>query len=131
MPTYGGLYAWEFEKNGRELKVRVEGQLVFNNPRPVLTAALSGLGIAYLPEDIVRAHAPDKHLVRVLSDWWSTVPWISSLLPEPPPIVGGIRPARRRTAGPSEFRPSSAFVRCRPMNSILFDVRFQAERMFI
>jgi len=74
MPTYGGLYAWEFEKNGRELKVRVEGQLVFNNPRPVLKAALSGLGIAYLPEDMVRAHMSDKHLVRVLSDWCPPFP---------------------------------------------------------
>jgi DNA-binding transcriptional LysR family regulator len=74
MPTYGGLYAWEFEKNGRELKARVEGQLVFNNPKPILTAALSGLGIAYLPEDMVRARITDKHLVRVLSDWCPPFP---------------------------------------------------------
>jgi DNA-binding transcriptional LysR family regulator len=54
--------------------VRVDGQLVFNNPRPVLTAALSGLGIAYLPEDMVRAHITNKHLVRVLSDWCPLFP---------------------------------------------------------
>jgi DNA-binding transcriptional LysR family regulator len=54
LPTYGGLYMWEFEKRGRELKVRVEGQLVFNNLALRLDAALAGLGLAYLPEDQVR-----------------------------------------------------------------------------
>lgn len=74
LPTYGGLYAWEFEKSGRELRVRVEGQLVFNSPGPALTAALSGFGIAYLPEDMVRTHIADKRLVRVLSDWCPPFP---------------------------------------------------------
>ncbi|MBI3676965.1 MAG: LysR family transcriptional regulator [Proteobacteria bacterium] len=74
LPTYGGFYAWEFEKNGRELRVRVEGQLVFNTPDPVLTAALSGLGIAHLPEDMVRAHIAEKKLVRVLGDWCPPFP---------------------------------------------------------
>jgi DNA-binding transcriptional LysR family regulator len=74
LPTYGGLYAWEFEKNGRELRVRVEGQLTFNSPASVLSAALSGLGIAYLPEDMVRAPLADKRLVRVLSDWCPPFP---------------------------------------------------------
>ena len=69
LPTYGGLYAWEFEKNGRELKVRVEGQLVFNNIVLRLNAALSGLGLAYLPEDMVKTHLAKRRLVRVLADW--------------------------------------------------------------
>ena len=56
LPTYGGLYAWEFEKNGRELKVRVEGRLVFNGNAMILNAALAGLGLAYLAEDRVRVH---------------------------------------------------------------------------
>src|ERR671929_1222740 len=51
LPTYGGLYAWEFEKDGRELRVQVEGQLVFNNIALRLNAALAGFGLAYLPED--------------------------------------------------------------------------------
>jgi DNA-binding transcriptional LysR family regulator len=51
LPTYGGLYVWEFEEGGRELKVRVEGQLVFNNIALRLNAALAGFGLAYLPED--------------------------------------------------------------------------------
>src|SRR6202048_222478 len=54
LPTYGGIYAWEFEKGGRELKVRVEGQLVFNNIALRLSAVLAGLGLAYLPEDPVK-----------------------------------------------------------------------------
>jgi DNA-binding transcriptional LysR family regulator len=69
LPTYGGVYAWEFEKRGRELRVRVEGQLVFNNTALRMNAALSGLGLAYLPEDRVAAHVAEGRLVRVLDDW--------------------------------------------------------------
>jgi DNA-binding transcriptional LysR family regulator len=69
LPTYGGLYAWEFEKRGRELRVRVEGQLVFNNLALRLNAALAGLGLAYLPEDQVQTHLVDGGLIRVLEDW--------------------------------------------------------------
>jgi len=74
LPTYGGLYAWEFEKDGRALNVRVEGQLVFNGGRPALAAALAGIGIAYLPEDMARAHLAQKRLVRVLGDWCPPFP---------------------------------------------------------
>ena len=63
------MYAWEFEKGGREVKVRVEGQLVFNNLALRLGATLSGLGLAYMPEDQVRQHVADKRLIRVLDDW--------------------------------------------------------------
>ncbi|MDR3488697.1 MAG: LysR family transcriptional regulator [Bradyrhizobium sp.] len=69
LPTYGGIYAWEFEKRGRALKVRVEGQLVFNNTALRLKAALAGLGLAYLPEEQVQAHLADGRLIRVLADW--------------------------------------------------------------
>src|SRR3984893_12134708 len=69
LPTYGGLYAWEFEKGGRELKVRVEGQVVFNNIALRLSAVLEGLGLTYLPEDQVQAHLAAGRLVRVLADW--------------------------------------------------------------
>jgi DNA-binding transcriptional LysR family regulator len=69
LPTYGGLYAWEFEKRGRELKVRVDGQLVFNNLALRLKSALAGLGLAYLPEDQVRSHVAEGRLVQVLNDW--------------------------------------------------------------
>ncbi len=69
LPTYGGLYAWELEKGGRELKVRVEGQLVFNNPTQILNAALAGMGLAYVPQDSAQPHLDEGLLTRVLEDW--------------------------------------------------------------
>ena len=74
LPTYGGLYAWEFEKDGRELRVRVEGQLVFNSIFQVLNAALAGFGLAYLPEDQAQPHLAEGRLVRVLDDWCPPFP---------------------------------------------------------
>lgn len=73
LQTHGGLYAWEFEKDGRELKVRVEGQLIFNGSNQILKAALDGFGLAYLPEGLVAAHIAAGSLVRVLEDWLP--PW--------------------------------------------------------
>jgi DNA-binding transcriptional LysR family regulator len=69
LPTYGSIYAWEFEKRRRALKVRVEGQLVFNNIALRVNAALAGLGLAYLSEDQVQEHVAEGRLVRVLGDW--------------------------------------------------------------
>jgi DNA-binding transcriptional LysR family regulator len=70
LPTHGGsLYAWEFEKNGRELNVRVEGQMVFNSAGLLLQGALRGLGLAYLTEGHVQRYVSQGKLVRVLSDW--------------------------------------------------------------
>ena len=69
LPTHGGIYAWEFEKRGRELKVRVEGQLVFNTIDLRLQAALAGLGLTMLPEDIVQPYIGKGKLTRVLEDW--------------------------------------------------------------
>jgi len=69
LPTYGGLYAWEFEKGDRELKVRVEGQLVLNGTTQMLNAALAGLGLAYVPQDLAQPHLDSGLLTRVLEDW--------------------------------------------------------------
>jgi DNA-binding transcriptional LysR family regulator len=74
LPTHGGLYAWEFEQGGRELKVRVEGQLVFNNVALRLNAVLAGFGLAYLPEDQVQGYVADGRLIRVLADWCPPFP---------------------------------------------------------
>ncbi|QKD02605.1 LysR family transcriptional regulator [Mesorhizobium loti] len=74
LPTYGGLYAWEFEKAGREPKVRVEGQLIFNTSGLRMNAVLTGLGLAYLPQDQVHAHLASGELVRVLADWCPPFP---------------------------------------------------------
>jgi DNA-binding transcriptional LysR family regulator len=69
LPTYGGIYAWEFEKRGRAVKVRVDGQLVFNSGLLRMNAVLAGLGLAYMPEDLVKREIADGRLVRVLADW--------------------------------------------------------------
>jgi DNA-binding transcriptional LysR family regulator len=73
LPTYGGTYPWEFDKEGRELKVRVEGQLVFNGVFQVLEAATEGLGLAFVPEDIAQPHIAKGRLKRVLEEWCQ--PW--------------------------------------------------------
>ena len=67
--TAGGLYAWEFEKDGQELRVRVDGQLTFNNSYAMIDAAVSGYGIAYVPEDIVERHIASGALTIILDDW--------------------------------------------------------------
>ena len=75
LPTHGGsLYVWEFEKNGREVNVRVEGQLVFNSAGLLLKAALQGLGLAYVTEGNAQPHTSNGELVRVLSDWCPPFP---------------------------------------------------------
>jgi len=71
--THGGLWAWEFERNGRELKVRVDGQLIFNNIFQVRDAALDGFGLAYIPEDLAQPYVSKGQLVWVLQEW--SPPW--------------------------------------------------------
>jgi DNA-binding transcriptional LysR family regulator len=72
--TSGGLYAWEFEKDGRELRVRVEGPVILNDPRMIRRAALAGFGLAFLPEDHVAADLAAGALVRLLEDWTPPFP---------------------------------------------------------
>ncbi len=91
LPTHGGLYAWEFEKDGRELRVRVDGQLFFNGTNQMLNAALAGLGLAYLPEQLTRPHLDKGRLRRVLADWC-------------PPFTG------YHLYYPSRRQPSAAFA---------------------
>lgn len=67
--TTGGLYAWELEKDGREIRARVEGQLTFNNTDMIIQAALAGFGIAFLMEDHMEPYLGTGQLVRVLEDW--------------------------------------------------------------
>ena len=74
LPTYGGIYTWEFEKRGRELKVRVDGQLVFNSLALRLNAVVAGMGLAYLPEDQVQSYVDEGRLIRVLDDWCAPFP---------------------------------------------------------
>lgn len=68
-PTSGGLYVWEFERRGRQMNVRVDGQAIFNTSPHMVLAALDGLGIAFLPEEEFAPHIEEGRLVRVLQDW--------------------------------------------------------------
>ncbi|MCS6471885.1 LysR family transcriptional regulator [Burkholderia thailandensis] len=69
LPTAGGIYAWEFRKSGRELNVRVEGQLVFNTATMAVKAALAGVGLAFVPEQRVLSQLESGELIRVLAEW--------------------------------------------------------------
>ena len=72
--TSAGLYSWEFEKDGRALVVRVEGPLAFNDSMPALEAAIEGLGLAYVPEDMALVPLRDGRLIQVLDDWCQSAP---------------------------------------------------------
>ncbi|MCB8881764.1 LysR family transcriptional regulator [Acidisoma cellulosilytica] len=74
LPTSGALYAWEMAKDGRELRVRVDGPLVFNNISMVMRAALAGFGLGFVMEDQVKAQLSDGSLIAVLGDWCPTFP---------------------------------------------------------
>jgi DNA-binding transcriptional LysR family regulator len=69
LPTLGGLYPWEFRKNGRELNVRVDGRLVFNEMPMVLRAAIEGFGLACVLEEQAAHLIAEGRLLRVLADW--------------------------------------------------------------
>jgi DNA-binding transcriptional LysR family regulator len=69
MQTSGGLYVWEFERRGRQLNVRVDGQIIFNTSLNIVDAAVAGLGIAWLPEEEFAPHIEEGRLVRVLEEW--------------------------------------------------------------
>jgi DNA-binding transcriptional LysR family regulator len=74
LPTYGGLYAWEFAKDGEEIRVRVEGQVAFNGVPQVLAAALDGYGLAFVPEDVCAKPIAEGRLVQLLADWCPRFP---------------------------------------------------------
>ena len=69
LPTHGAFYAWEFQKDGQELKVRIQGRTAFNTVGMMRKAALDGFGLAYLPEDQVDTAIAEGKLIRVLADW--------------------------------------------------------------
>ncbi len=69
LPTSGGLYVWEFSKEGRELNVRVNGQLICNEPDLVTKAAIAGAGLCFQPEDALAPAIAAGELLPVLEDW--------------------------------------------------------------
>jgi DNA-binding transcriptional LysR family regulator len=74
LPTHGGLLPWEFDKDGRSIKVRVEGQLIFNRMSLALRAVLDGLGLGYCLDDMAAEAIADGRLIRVLEDWCEPFP---------------------------------------------------------
>lgn len=91
LSSSGGLYAWELEKDGREVRIRVEGQIACNNVRMIVRAAIAGFGLCFMMEDMVSEHLSDGSLVRVLEDWC-------------PPFAG------YHLYYPSRRQPSAAFA---------------------
>lgn len=101
LQTAGGLYAWELEKAGRALKVRVEGQLVFNTATMAVKAALAGSGLAFVPEARVLSHIENGELMRVLVDWCPSFPGFHLYYPsrrQPTPAFAVLANALRRQA---------------------------------
>lgn len=74
LPTYGGLYTWEFAKDDQKINMRVEGQLTFNRPNLLVKSAAQGYGLIYLPELILNAYADKDDFSYVLEDWCINVP---------------------------------------------------------
>ncbi len=69
LPSSGGLYAWEFSRGGRELRVRVDGQLIVNSLDMALQAVLDGVGLAFLFEDVAQPHLASGRLQQALTSW--------------------------------------------------------------
>lgn len=100
--THGGLYTWEFEKDGHALNVRVEGRLVFNSLERIRVATLAGFGLAYLPEDMVRPSIEEGRLRQVLDDWCPLFPGYHLYYPsrrQPSPAFVLLVDALRQRAG--------------------------------
>jgi len=106
----GGLYAWEFEKDGHEVKVRVEVQLIFNGIFELLDAAAAGFGLAYVPETW-RCPRSRWVILQECSKIGASLGRAITLLPDQSPILGGIRPLGRRTT-PSTGNQMRALTSC-------------------
>lgn len=102
LPTYGGLYAWEFERDGREINVRVDGQLTFNNTGMIVEAAIAGHGLAYVSEMRVREHLRSGRLVPFLEEWCPPFSGYHLYYPsrrQPTPAFSAVVSALRYRAG--------------------------------
>jgi DNA-binding transcriptional LysR family regulator len=101
LPTYGGIYAWEFERDGREFRVRVDGQLTFTSVFPILQATLDGFGIAYMMEYQAEPYLARGELVMVLGEWSPPFAGLNLYYPsrrQPTPAFAAIAEALRYRA---------------------------------
>jgi DNA-binding transcriptional LysR family regulator len=81
LASSGGIYAWELQDGDRVVQVRIEGQTVFNGAYQMLNAALSGCGLAFLPEDLTLPHLQAGRLQGVLADWCPVFPGLHAYYP--------------------------------------------------
>jgi DNA-binding transcriptional LysR family regulator len=109
LPTSGGVWAWEFEKDGRELRVHVDGQLTFNSIYDVRDAALDGLGLGFVPEVIATSHIGEGRLVRVLEAWCASWPGYHLYYPS----RRQLSPAFKLVVEALRFKPSAPVKRRR------------------
>jgi DNA-binding transcriptional LysR family regulator len=96
LPTHGGLLPWEFDKDGRSITVRVEGQLIFNTMSLALRAVLDGLGLGYCLDDMAAEAIADGRLIRVLEDWCEPFPGYHIYYPRAEVTHRGKRPRGSR-----------------------------------
>jgi DNA-binding transcriptional LysR family regulator len=81
LATSGGVYAWELRHEGRDLEMRPRGQLIFNGAYQILAAALSGCGLAFVPEDMAGAPVREGRLVSIMEDWCPSFPGLHAYYP--------------------------------------------------
>ncbi|MGO4478496.1 LysR family transcriptional regulator [Massilia sp. 2TAF26] len=81
LASSGGLYAWELRHEGRDMEVRVRGQLTFNSAYQILHAALDGCGLAFIPEDLAGVHVRAGRLQSVMEDWCPSFPGLHAYYP--------------------------------------------------
>ena len=103
LPTAGNIYAWEFAKYGRTLDVRVDGQFTCNSVLPVLSAALDGLGLAYVPHDLAEPYLANGRLIKSLADWCPCFQGYYLYYPHQGPSLTGIRTAGQSARCPNDL----------------------------
>lgn len=74
LPSSGTANRWRLVRGGREVRVRMEGQLLLNTIDLILDAAIDGHGLAYLPYDQVQQAIEEKKLIRVLEKFTPDLP---------------------------------------------------------
>jgi DNA-binding transcriptional LysR family regulator len=81
LASSGGIYAWELRDGERDVEVRVSGQVTFDGAYQMLNAALSGYGLAFLPEELTQPHVDAGRLRRVMDDHCGSFPGLHAYYP--------------------------------------------------
>jgi DNA-binding transcriptional LysR family regulator len=109
MASTGAYYAWEFERNGREQQVAVKGRFSCNDGLTMVNAAVAGLGLVYIHEQVLLPHIERGELEVALSDYSVTVPGFFLYFPR----RAGIQPKLRAFIDVARrvLEPSTALTR--------------------